>query len=146
MNRDQRRRQVFASAAIKLGGDAVMIGREDFRYARRPIGNAQRQIAWDFGMLADGDDGGVHGGIAVAVDHQPGIILQDGEGGEPRGQQARHSRRADIPTDMPPALRLRNAEGSKRARNPMGGVIADDQERRGVGAPDSHEGCWLVGG
>ena len=123
-------------AGVHHGGDAVVVGPEDLGDAGLDLARVEIAVARDLRGFADQRHGAFDLGIAVAVDHQARIALQH----ERRVEQLRdplgHLGRAQVPGDMAPPIGLGDPERAQLSRDPVAGVIADQQERRPAIRPD----------
>src|ERR1700675_519592 len=77
-----------------------MIGLEDLGAPRRDGLGGEADIAGDLDVFADGRNRARHGRIAIAVDHQPRIILRDQRRMERLGHTPRHAQRPDVPGNV----------------------------------------------
>ena len=99
--RDDDARPAGCEALVDQHLYAIVIGPEDLRPARFDLRRGQRGIAGNLAVFADRGYRRGRVGIAVAVDHEAGIVLRN----QRRIQRRRHPRRdrerTDVPGDMP---------------------------------------------
>ncbi len=74
--RDQYHAAADRLPVVQQFANAPMIGIEDFLATRGDFRGAQADIAGNLAQLADAGNRCRNLGVAVAVDHQPGIILR----------------------------------------------------------------------
>ena len=141
---DQHRRPAGGLAPVELGLDAPVIGLQDLPHPGGAFGRAQIAIGGNLGELAEGDDGAVHRGIAIAVDDQARIDLADGVGVQRIGQKTCDGSGPDIPGDMALEFRRRQAEVAELSRQAPAAVIAGEEKGRGTVLMFDREGRRLV--
>ena len=101
MHRDGDGETVRGDARFEQIVNPVMIGMEDLGCARFDRSFTETPIAGDDRVLAHRDHhevGGSRG--AIAIDHEPRVLLQDQGRIEPGGESARDPRGTDVPRDM----------------------------------------------
>jgi len=105
-----------------------------------------RAFAWDGRVLADLRHGGGPGRVAVAVDDEAGIGLQDGGGVEVAGEAFGDAGDADVPGDVALAFGFRHAEVVQGFRNCLAGVIGGEEQVGPAGCTQDSDGGWVFGG
>ncbi len=141
VRRPARRRPGIEQLAYPL-----VIGLEDLGAADRGVGVAQSGIARNVDRFAAAGDGRCHLGVAIAVDHQPRIILRHQRRIERGGHLARHAKCADVPGNVTLQFAGRQPQIIQPARDAPAGMIHDDDEIRASLPSDLQEGRRLVGG
>jgi hypothetical protein len=131
---------------VEEGADVIVIGGEDLIDSGPPRHSRKVVVAGDRGQLGESRDGAFRNGIAIAVDHQTGIILRDHRGVQRVGHRPCDGQSPDIPGNMAGQLAVRQTERAELSRDASAGMIDKDDKIRTPVAPCCGDGRRFVGG
>ena len=134
-----------ASARVSEGERETVKMICDWARKKRMLDRVEILVTRNFRDFADPRHGAFDAGVAVAVDDQARIGLQYQGRVEQLRDPLRHSGRPHVPRNMAPPIQFGNAEGPQFSRDPVAGVIADQQERRGGVGPNHGDRRRIVG-
>ena len=134
--RHQNRGTACRESRIQQRAHTGMVGIEDRGSPRADLRCAQSQVARNAGPLTQRRNRAGNVRIAVAVDHEPRIVLGDERSIKRRRNFMGYAEAADVPGNVPFQLGRRHAEVTQLSRNAPARVVNhDDEVRRPLRAP-----------
>src|SRR5438876_3732803 len=130
MQRNQHRGATLRPASIERRRYCVVVRTENRVDAGGAPGFADPVIAGDLGRLADLRHRALDLGVAVAIDDEARIGLQNDRRIQQPRQLAADLADSDIPGDMPPSFMLGQTESAEPARKRAAGMVTGEEERR----------------